>query len=209
MTSPDEPVAEPFFEPLPPSPASEDQPQVYVQLPWQPPVNVVPVSVAGTVELGRSADTVVAMTSLEVYPAGVAFTVQTWQRPGTELVDNHWGWTNALRVGVLLEDGTKIGAAPHEGPPEDLNSVPETPRIAGLSGVGGGIHGSMQHWLYPLPAGERWTFVTEWLARGIPETRTAFDARPVHQAAAASAGPLWELPTPPEGAEYGWFGYAG
>jgi hypothetical protein len=209
MTSPSEPVAEPFFEPLPPSPTAADQPPVYVQMPWQPPVNVVPVSVGGTVELARTDDTVVALSSLEAYRTGLAFTVQTWQRPGTELVEDEWAWRNAARLGVLLEDGTKIGAEAHQGPPEDLTSVPETPRIAGLSGMGGGIHASRQHWLYPLPAGERWTFVVEWLARGIPETRTAFDARPVHDAAGASAGPLWELPTPPEGAEYGWFGYAG
>jgi hypothetical protein len=81
--------------------------------------------------------------------------------------------------------------------------------MARLGGTGGGLHSSIQHWLYALPTGGRWTFVAEWLARGIPETRVAFDARPVHEAAAASAGPLWELPTPPDGAEYGWFGYAG
>ena len=77
----------------------------------------------------------------------------TWQRPGTELDDDQWVWGNALRLGVLLEDGMKIGAAAREDPPENLNTLPETPRIAGLSGMGGGIHGSMQHWLYPLPAG--------------------------------------------------------
>ena len=202
-------MAEPFFEPLPESPRVEDQPRVYVQMPWQPPVNIVPVSVGGTVVLARTDDTVVAITGLEVYPAGLAFTVHTWQRPGTELDDDQWVWGNALRLGVLLEDGMKIGAAAREDPPENLNTLPETPRIAGLSGMGGGIHGSMQHWLYPLPAGERWTLVVEWLARGIPESRVSFDARPVHEAVAASAGPLWELPTPPEGAEYGWFGYVG
>jgi len=208
MTPTDEPVAEPFFEPLPEPQRAEDQPPVYVQMLWQPPVNVVPVSVGGTVELARTDDTVVALTGLEAYRAGLAFTVHTWQRPGTELLDDQWGWRSALRIGVLLEDGTKIGAA-REDLPADLNTVPETPRIAGLSGTAGGIHGSMQHWLYPLPAGERWTFVVEWLARGLPETRTAFDPRPVHKAAAASTGELWELPKPPQGTEYGWFGYAG
>ena len=208
MTSPDEPVTQPFFEPLPPSPAAEDQPPVYVQMPWQPPINVVPVSVGSTVVLARTDDTVVALTSLEAYRTGLAFTVQTWQRPGTEIVDDEWAWRNAVRLGVLLEDGTKIGSTP-EDLPADLNAVPETPRIARLGGTGGGVHGSIQHWLYPLPTGERWAFVVEWLARGIPETRVSFDARPVHDAAAASAGPLWELPTPPEGREYGWFGYAG
>jgi hypothetical protein len=78
-----------------------------------------------------------------------------------------------------------------------------------MGGTGGGIHEVRHFWLYPLPSREQWTFVAEWLVRGIPETRVAFDAGPVHAAAAASAGPLWELPTPPEGAEYGWFGYAG
>ena len=208
MSTPNSAGAEPFFEPLPERQRVEDHRPVYVQMPWQPPVNVVPVSVGGTVVLGRTDDTVVAMAGLEVYPAGMAFTVQTWQRPGTELVEDEWAWRNAVRIGVLLEDGTKIGAA-REDLPENLNIVPETPRIAQLGGIQGGIHDRLQHWLYPLPRGERWTFVVEWLARGIPETRTAFDARPVHEGAAASAGPLWELPTPPEGAEYGWFGYAG
>ena len=44
--------------------------------------------------------------------------------------------------------------------------------------------------------------------RGIPETRVEIDATAIHQAAAASAGELWELPPVPEGAEFGWFGYA-
>jgi hypothetical protein len=208
MVPNDEPYAEPFFEPLPEPQRVEDQEQVYVQMPWQPPNNVVPVSVGGTVELARTDDTVVALTSLEAYPTGLAFTVQTWQRPGTELAADEWAWRNAVRLGVLLEDGTKVGATP-EDLPADLNATPEPPRLARLGGTGGGIHSSIQHWLYPLPTGERWTFVAEWLARGLPETRVAFDARPVHEAAAASAGPRWELPTPPDGAEYGWFGYAG
>jgi hypothetical protein len=209
MSTPNSPGAEPFFEPLPEPQRVQDQPRVYVQLPWQPPVNVVPVSVGGTVELGRTGDTVVAMAALEVYPAGVAFTVHTWQRPGTEPQDEpHWAPHDRPRIGILLEDGTKIGASRDE-PPQDLNSVPEVPRLLELSGTGGGIHEVMQWWLYPLPVSAHWSFVLEWLARGIPETRVAFDAGPLHAAAAASAGPLWELPTPPEGAEYGWFGYAG
>lgn len=208
MTSSSDPAAEPFFEPLPEPQRVEDQGPVYVQMPWQPPVNVVPVSVGGTVELARTDDTVVALTSLEAYRTGLAFTVQTWQRPGTELADDEWAWRNAVRLGVLLEDGTKIGATP-EDLPADLNAAPETPRIARLGGTGGGIHSSIQHWLYPFPTGERWIFVVAWPARGIPETRVALDARPVHEAAAASTGELWELPKPPEGREYGWFGYAG
>lgn len=208
MSTPNSPAAEPFFEPLPAPQQAADQPPVYVQLPWQPPLNVVPVSVGGTAALARTDDTVVALTRLEAYPTGLAFAVQTWLRPGTEFGDDEWAWRSAVRIGVLLEDGTKIGAAPEELP-DDLTTVPETPRIAVLGGTGGGIHGSRDHWLYPLPRGEQWTFVVEWLARGIPETRVAFDARPVHAATAASAGPLWELPTPPEGTQYGWFGYAG
>ena len=94
MTPTDEPVAEPFFEPLPEPQRAEDQPPVYVQMLWQPPVNVVPVSVGGTVELARTDDTVVALTGLEAYRAGLAFTVHTWQRPGTELLDDQWGWSS-------------------------------------------------------------------------------------------------------------------
>lgn len=202
-------MAEPFFEPLPQPPGAEDQPPVYVQLPWQPPVNVVPVSVGGTVVLARTDDTVVAMAGLEVYAAGVAFTVHTWLRPGTEVQDDpHWSWRDGPRIGILLEDGTKVGAATDDIP-HDIDSRPEVPRLIGLGGTGGGIHELKHYWLYPVPAGERWTFVVEWSARGLPETRVAFDARPVHEAAAASAGPLWELPTPPDDKEYGWFGYAG
>jgi hypothetical protein len=207
MSTPDSPAAEPFFEPLP-EPQREDQAPVYVQMPWQPPINVVPVSVGDTVVLARTHDTVAALCGLEVYPTGLALTVHTWQRPGTEHRDaDHW-W-HELRIGLLLEDGTKIGAVADEGLPDDINAVPATPRLTGLGGSGGGIHQSGQHWLYPIPSGNRWTFVIEWLARGIPETRVTFDARHVHEAAAASSGELWDLPKPPEGTEYGWFGYAG
>jgi len=91
--------AEPFFEPLPEPEPVEDRPPFYPQLPWQPPINVVPV----------------------IVPLG--------------------------------------GAGPD-------------PRHGGVPAR----HGR-------LPSG-------------------------AHQAAAASAGELWELPPVPEGAEFGWFGYA-
>ena len=203
------PSAEPFFEPLP-EPETLVEPRVYPQIPWQPPQNVVPVIAPVSLVLARTEDTVVALTGLDVYPGGVAYTVRTWLRPGTEPDGDdrrYIPWADQPRVGWLLEDGTKVGARLDERI-DDTGQPPTVPRVAGTSGTSGGITGAMGYWLYPLPPGDRWTVVVEWPARGIAETRLELDARAVRGAAASSEGELWELPVPPEGVEYGWFGYA-
>ena len=63
--------AEPFFEPLPEPEPVEDRPPFYPQLPWQPPINVVPVIVPLSVELARTHDTVVCLHGMDVYPQGL------------------------------------------------------------------------------------------------------------------------------------------
>ena len=70
MPPPHEQPPEPFFEPLPPPELHTEPERVYFQAPWQPPQNVMPVPVPISVELARTGDTVVALTGMEVYPAG-------------------------------------------------------------------------------------------------------------------------------------------
>ena len=60
----------------------------------------------------------------------------------------------------------------------------------------------MGFWLWPLPPPGPLTFVVEWPALGIAETRAETDATAVVEAA-ASAAPLW----PEESPSGNWFGY--
>ena len=207
---PADPGAGPFFEPLPEPEPVEERPRFYVQLPWQPPINVVPVIVPLSLELARTDDTVVRLHGMDVYPQGVTYEVRVWLRPGTEPRSDPMGydpWGESPRLGWLLDDGTKVGArAPDPG--VDESQTDDSFHLTGVGGESGDLRSAQRHWLYPLPPGDRWVAVLEWRARGIPETRVEVDVTAVHEAAAASAGELWELPPVPEGAESGWFGYA-
>jgi hypothetical protein len=211
MSTPSSPAAEPFFDPLPaPEPLTE-QPRVYPQLPWDRPLNVVPIPVPVSVELARTDDTVVRLHGFDVYPSGIAYEVRVWLRPGTEPRPDpgmYDPWSESPRVGWLLEDGTKVGArAP--GPYADDTQSDAPFHINGIGGESGDLRAAYGHWLYPVPPGDRWVAVVEWRARGIPETQVEVDVRGIHEAAdaAAAAGPLWHLPPVPDEAEYGWFAY--
>jgi hypothetical protein len=212
MTPTDEPVPEPFFEPLPAPEPVVERPRTYPQFAWQPPLTVVPVPVPVSVELARTDDTVVRLHGFDVYPSGVAYDVRVWLRPGTERPwepGNYDPWGESPRVGWLLEDGTRIGArAP--SPHVDETQDDEPFHITGVGGESGDLRAAYGHWLYPVPPGDRWVAVAEWRSRGIPETRVEVDARPIREAAAAAdaAGPLWDLPPVPEDAEFGWYAYA-
>ncbi|HEY7718165.1 MAG TPA: hypothetical protein VH915_05355 [Pedococcus sp.] len=212
MSPADASPPEPFFEPLPEPEPVVERPKTYPQFAWQPPLNVVPVSVPVSVELARTDDTVVRLHGFDVYPQGVTYDVRVWLRPGSEPSSepSTWDpWGESPRVGWLLEDGTKVGAeVPGHGGDEPNGDAPF--HIAGVGGEAGDLRAAYGHWLHPLPPAGRWTAVTEWRSRGIPETRVEVDARPIREAAAAAdaAGPLWDLPPVPEDAEFGWYAYA-
>jgi len=134
MPPPHEQPPEPFFEPLPPPELHTEPERVYFQAPWQPPQNVMPVPVPISVELARTGDTVVALTGMEAYPAGVSYTVQVWLRPGTEPLDErgpYVPWVGEPRIGWLLEDGP--GSAPPWTPSAALPTTSRRPLLSPAS----------------------------------------------------------------------------
>ncbi len=208
MTSP-----EPFFAPLPaPHSPDERREPYYPDLPFQVPINVVGVPVALRLGLARTHDTLVVLCHTVVFDRGITLTVQTWVRPGTELVESDYTWeAQRPRFGVLLDDGTKVGHDPTRGwgvSPDQLEAgTPEPgfaePGIVQVDGSAGPLTTRTTWWLYPIPAGPSLELVVAWQARGIPETCTHLPL-PEIQAAAVLAEPLWPVPRPPEGESFGW-----
>ena len=189
-----------FFPPLrEPEP---EPPRSYASGPGEAPANWVPGAVPWSVLLARSADTAVALTHAVAFPQGLAFTVTTLLRPGSESGqdDVHWhprtGSAQGLRLGLELADGRRAYGDGGLGP------APERPAHDGfrlISHEGGGGALAYRHfcWMWPLPPAGPLTFWCEWRARGIPETSTEVDATDAVEAA-RRAVELWPMPDPPE-----------
>ena len=192
-------TSDPFFAPLPePHHPEEPVEPVYPDLPFQVPVNVVGVPVALRLGLAHAQDTVVVLSHAMVYHRGIALTVDSWVRPGTELDPRGRTWEAMRpRFGVVLDDGTKVGHDPQLAWSQAGDVGPDGAVAPGLIQVGGAdglLTTSTTWWLYPFPGGPTMNLVVAWDERGIPETRTRVDLAPMHSAAAL-AEPLWPLPT--------------
>ena len=182
-------------------PRRRPQAPPYRTPPWlAPPDNVLPGTVALGTILARTERAAVWLTDGRAYADGLAFTVATRlrdpeQAAGVPFFDEDPA--DALRLGVVLADGTRVVAQglSRAGP---LHSEPPGAvlRPRGGGGGPGGAHAEL--WLWPLPAPGELTVVCAWAAAGIPETRVTLDASEV-VAAAARAIELWpdDRPLPP------------
>jgi hypothetical protein len=87
-----------------------------------------------------------------------------------------------LRLGVQFADGdvaTNLGRPSFPSP----DSEPTGPVLLSDGGGGGGRRYDMRYWLWPLPPPGPVSFVCEWPARGIPESRAELDAQLILRAA--------------------------
>ncbi len=177
-----------------------------------PPHGVLPGVVALDLVLAETSDHVVAITRLSAYPTGLGFDLvvmaRTYDGADPLLFGRHergrrkaWDATGALdpdelRYGVLFSDGrkaTSVGRRP-PGPPDERGERTITLQARGGGGSDRSWH--QEAWIWPLPPPGPLTFVCEWPAVGIAETRVAVDASVVTEAA-ARARVVW--PGPPAG----------
>ncbi len=193
--------------PPPPPPAPRHEPP-----PWSgAPRGVLPGVIALELLLGRSDRGAVAITRLAGYPAGFQFDLVAMTAPGFEEdldpmlfgpYGHHrrrggsGGWPDdMLRLGVQFADGgraTNVGGHHH-----GFGEPPIGPVMHGGGGGGGGGDWHQSMWVWPLPPPGRLSFVCEWPAVGIEQSRTEIDAQLVLDAA-ARAQPIF--PGPPGGA---------
>jgi hypothetical protein len=191
-----------FFQPSAP-PAGRVYRAMAVSPPawFGPPRNVLPGSVPVTLIVGRSDQTVVAVTGIQAYPAGFGLTLSLRLRnlSGREerlfpyLLDDAAFETDPLpdeflRFGVQFADGRKVTNL--DQPPYDPEHEPDRPVLHQHGGGGGGSIWDIEHWVWPLPPTGPFAFVCEWPARGIAESRAEIDAVSILDAA-ARAVTLW------------------
>lgn len=179
-----------------------------------PPWDVRPGPVPLSVDLGRSASTVVLIEGARAYPDGVVLrltvrvreqTVELRRRIFQQLSVSHGRGLlhlalppGGLRWGVEFADGQRVTSldddAPHaERPPDVLPAdwAPDRPVMQGLGRVDTfGAAWARDIWLWPLPPPGPLRLVCAWPDRGIPETATVIDAGPLRDAA-ARARPEW------------------
>jgi hypothetical protein len=201
-----------FFE-LPPPPEREpleERPQPE----WSgPPENVLGVGVPIRIVLARTYDTAVLLDHVTAYPTGLRFdvTVSVRKFPDEEFQDlfhdiRMWRHGRArraaeglppelLRFGVLLADGGKATSLGEFWPVGAQGAeAPTGPILMEQGGGGGGRQYTFGYWLWPLPPPGPLTFVVEWPARGIEETRVEVDAEPIREAASRTET-LWSPET--------------
>jgi hypothetical protein len=187
-----------FFEHLPQSPAidaEEPSPRAV----WERSDLVLGAPVARALVLARSDKAVVGVSGLLAHPNGfelaLTYMLQhrdptaSWPHP-TQLHDQP-SPEHFLRFGLLYSDGTKMTNL-NPGWYDDAD--PPTALLQPAGGSGSDQRWDDRYWVWPLPPSGEMTFVCEWPAYGITETRVSMDAKLIREAA-AGAIQLWPEPT--------------
>ncbi|MEU4689239.1 hypothetical protein [Actinoplanes sp. NPDC023714] len=175
--------AEPAPEPAQPPPPR-----------WLKPEEVLGGSVAAEFLLARGEGAAVGLGGIVGYPEGFTFAVTAVLREEDrhgrlyhEAFHHDLGGAGPvppgfLRVGVLFADGKAVSnVGGHPDLPWDAE--PPGPLLMSDRGGGGGRRYGMSYWVWPLPPEGPVTFVCEWPARGIGESRVEIDAALIREAA--------------------------
>jgi hypothetical protein len=160
--------------------------------------------VAEELLLVRTDSAAIAITGLLAYPTGFEFMLSTVLRresrraamfdPGLQ---HHWHVHHGdepvpdqfLRLGIQFADGsvaTNLDRRAFMSPQSD----PVGTVLLADGGGGGGRRYDMRYWVWPLPPPGPLTFVCQWPAYGIAESRVDIDAQLILDAA-ARAVQLW------------------
>jgi hypothetical protein len=173
-----------FFDDATPPGPDEPHPRDH---PWNPPRAELAKVGASSLLLARTEVVAVAVTAVWAYREGFEFWVGAqFRRQGLALQDTADG--ESLHLGVQFADGRKVvnvGRLPDHAGSEAAGLI-LSPRSFGA----GRWQKNRTYWVWPLPPPGPLTFVCEWAAFGIPESRAEVDAQLIRDAAAGSI-PLW------------------
>jgi hypothetical protein len=204
-----------FFEDVEP-PAPWTEPVEHRSPPWvEPPVNVVPATVALDALVARTPDWAVWIGAGSVTPGGMEFTVTILSRraepePGSAGPAFDGVGADVPRVGVGFADRRRAVAdgRPFETRPtgDEATEIVLWPR----GGSGSRRRWSRDFWLWPLPPPGPLTFALSWPQQGLDEVLVEVDSAPILEAA-GRAVELWPddrpLPPPPGEGGGGWLHY--
>ena len=192
---------DPFFEPLPTGETEPGGERVLGNVPWVPPLNVVPVLLPLEVDVAATDAVVLRLGHAQVYDRGVQLHLEGWLHPdASSRVEGAYGMRSEPRVGLLLGDGTKVGARADGAGAPDFGSVAGT-SLSRTEGGSSDLRLTQTWWVRPVPT-EPFELVVSWADVDVPETFVAIDGAAM-EAASRGARELWPL-ADLEG-EFGWF----
>jgi hypothetical protein len=90
-------------------------------------------------------------------------------------------YSDMLRFGVAFSDGARATNVRYQTP---ADGPPAAPYLRGMGGRGSTTAWSQGFWVWPLPSPGPLTFVCEWPAAGISQTRAEIDAQTIIDAGA-------------------------
>jgi hypothetical protein len=187
-----------FFDRVPP-PSPEPEPDEPSTPRWARPEAEFGGVVAAELLLARSDSAAIGVSGITAYRNGfemeLVVVLRKANRRGRFFHDSfHGDFTEdplgpeILRLGVQFADG---GVATNLG--RDLgypgDDEPAGPMLMHGGGGGGDRRYDMRYWIWPLPPPGPVTFVCEWPALGIAESRAEVDGRAILDAAARSVAP--------------------
>jgi hypothetical protein len=138
--------------------------------------------------LVRTDEIVIAVVGVSAFPTGVKFNVLGMRRPASpppnwRPFDDPWSsrhGEDGFQLRAEFADGR--ASAYREYAPEP-GTVPSSPVILPSSGSSEFDRWNFSYWLWPLPPEGDLTFVCEWQAMGIPESRASIDATLIRKCA--------------------------
>ena len=168
-----------------------------------PPVNEQPVPLPVNLVVARAENVVVALSGVDVYSVGFAFTLRVRLRTRPvrahqmHLLIGGYGGADTdpeqrLLVGIEFADGRRASSAV---PDPAARADPQRPLLTGGGGSGGDVAMDRVNWVTPLPPDGPLLVVVRCGALGVPESTVRLDGGEIARAA-EQVTVLWPPPPP-------------
>jgi hypothetical protein len=192
-----------FFDPPPPPP--EPPEEAFERKPWWgAPRNEVGISTGLRLVLARTDEVAVALLDAIAFSTGLSFTLAVLRRspdlhvrfddPLGRFGDARRGPQELppelLRFGIEFSDGRKATSLGMPALTAQEEDEPQGPFLTPGGGGGGPDYWETSFWLWPLPPPGRLSFVVEWPAEEIAQTRHEVETESIIEAA-GRAEALW------------------